>query len=131
MSGLLDVVTISGGNIAGHLSLSHTTNQSSQSLTTFRLPVPSHGTSSYLLPLSVLNATPVTLCLFPSSTAGRLALMMAHGEPHHASSCSALISAIEDMQHCSTVSRKGNTDQVGICSMSLSWQVKAGCIGSH
>ena len=39
MSGLLDVFTISGGNIAGHLSSSHTTNQSSQFLITSHLPV--------------------------------------------------------------------------------------------
>ena len=63
-------------------------NQSSQSLIISLLPVPSHPTLLYLLPLSVLNAMPV--CLSPSSTAGVLALMMAHGEPYHAVSYTAL-----------------------------------------
>ena len=63
MSGLLDVVTISGGNIAGCLSSSHTTSQSSQSRIVSCLLVASHATLLYFLPLSVLNAMPETLVL--------------------------------------------------------------------
>ena len=141
MSSLLDIVTISGGNIAGHMSSSLTTNQSSQSLIISCLSVPSHATL-YLLPLSVLNAMPVTLYLFPLSTAGRLwwwlALIgaLSHREPYHASSYSTLFlgSTGSNWRYaalCNSCSHKGNTDHVGVCFMSLSWQVKAGCLESH
>ena len=75
ISGLPDIFTISGGNIDGHLSSSYTTSP--------------HGLFLFLvclfltmlhycifLPLSILKAMSVTLCLSPSSTTGYLALMM-------------------------------------------------------
>ena len=68
----------------------YTINQTSLSLIISCLPVPSRATLLYLLPLSVLNAMPVTLCLHRLQKGG-LALMMAdHGELHHAPSYTAL-----------------------------------------
>ena len=111
MSGLLDGVTISGGKIVEHLSSSHATNQSSQSLISSRLYVPSHVTLFYLLPLSILMQFQC-----PLSTAE------SHGEPYHASSYTVLFlgSTGSNWRYavlCNSCSRKGNTDQVGVFTM--------------
>ena len=125
MSDFLDIVTISGRNIAEHLSPSHTTHQSSQYLIIsclFQAMLHEHCYFNIATVCSECNASNTVLVQIVLSRAsciddsGQLIGALYNRAPYHICSYIALLLGNTGSNRrytalCNSCGRKGNTDQ--------------------